>query len=57
MGLDGPVDAVDLLAHVEIAEVLDDLRGRVDVIVTRLVVVAEAVEMLHPQVQILKHAM
>lgn len=47
----GPVDAEDKLGRHEVAQVLHAVRGRVYVVVTTFSVVAEAVSVLHPQVQ------
>lgn len=47
----GPVNAVDKLRRHEVAQVLHTVRCRVDVVVATFSVVAEAVSVLHPQVQ------
>lgn len=53
MGLFGPVDAVDKLCRHEVAQVLHAVRGGVYVVVATFSVVAEAVCVLHTQVQTL----
>lgn len=53
MGLSGPVDAVDKLCGHEVAQVLHAVRGGVYVVVATFSVVAEAVCVLHTQVQTL----
>lgn len=53
MGVFGPVDAVDILCRHEVAQVLHSVRCGVYVVVATLSVVAEAVGVLHPQVQTL----
>lgn len=50
----GFVHAVEAVGHVEIGQVLDGVGRCVVMVVTRLVVLAEAVEVLHSQIEILK---
>lgn len=53
VGLFGPVDAVHKLCRHEVAQVLHRVRCGVYVVVAPLSVVAEAVGVLHAQVQTL----
>lgn len=53
MRLFGPVDAIHELCRHEVAQVLHAVGRRVDVVVTALTVAAEAVGVLHAQVQAL----
>ncbi len=53
MGHFGPVDAVDKLCRHEVAQVLHTVRCGVYVVVATFSVVAEAVGVLHAQVQTL----
>ena len=54
MRLFGPVDAINKLCRHEVAQVLHTIRGSVYVVVATFSVVAEAVGVLHTQVQALK---
>lgn len=54
MGLLGPVDAVHKLCRHEVTQVLHTVRCGVYVVVATLPMVAEAVGVLHPQIQTLK---
>lgn len=53
MGLFGPVDAVHKLCRHEVAQVLHSVRSGVSVVVATFSMVAEAVGVLHTQVQTL----
>ena len=53
VGLFGPVDAVHKLCRHEVAQVLNTVRCGVYVVVATFSVVAEAVGVLHTQVQAL----
>lgn len=51
MGVFGPVNAKDELCRHKVAQILHAVRCRVYVVVATFSVVAEAVSVLHPQVQ------
>jgi hypothetical protein len=50
----GPVDAIQELGHVEVSEIGRVGGGGVVVVMAAVPMVAEAMEMLDPQVQVLK---